>query len=136
MRVISIKQQQDTPFIHLNKDEGKFEISGKSFPADVQLFYRPIIEWLEEYAKDPNEETLFTFKMDYFNTASTMIILEILYKLEDVIKAGKKVKVEWYYSSDDEDMLDTGEEFQDIVDLDFEIIEYEVDEDDDDFDDE
>ncbi len=126
MKVISIDNKQDTPKVLLDKEKGLFEISGKSFPADVGIFYEPIIEWLKEYAEAPNAETVFDLKMDYFNTASSKVLLDILYKLEDISAEGHKVKVRWFYPDDDEDMFDTGEEYQEIVDLNFELIEYKV----------
>lgn len=130
MKVIQTEGKQDTPAVHLDKEKGIFEISGKSFPADVSSFYAPILEWLEEYAANPNEETVFIMRMDYFNTASSKVILDILYQLEDINAEGHKVKIKWYYPDDDEDMLETGEEYDEIVDVEFQLIEYTVEYDD------
>lgn len=130
MNVINIEGKQDTPKVVLDVNSRKFEISGKSFPADVGVFYGPIIEWLNEYAQNPLGKTVFVLKMDYFNTASSKIILDILYKLEDMKNGGHDVSVKWYYPDDDEDMMETGEEYDEIVDIDFELVEYVVDFDD------
>lgn len=130
MEVILRDEKQDTPAVHLDKEKGIFEISGKSFPADVGAFFSPITLWLDQYAEAPNDETVFVMRMDYFNTASSKVILDILYKLEDMKLDGNYVKVKWYYPDDDEDMLETGEEYDEIVDVDFELIEYSVEYDD------
>jgi hypothetical protein len=130
MEVIHRDEKQDTPAVHLDRDKGIFEISGKSFPADVATFFSPITQWLDQYAENPNEETVFVMRMDYFNTASSKVILDILYKLEDIKLDGNYVKVKWYYPDDDEDMLETGEEYDEIVDVEFELIEYSVEYDD------
>ena len=125
MDTLKITGTQDMPTIVLDKEAGYFEISGKSFPADVTVFYKPIIDWLDDYAENPLAETVFNLKMDYFNTASSKVILDILYKLEDLSLAGdSKVLIKWYYPDDDEDMMETGEEYDEIVDVDFELIEY------------
>ncbi len=126
MEVITIPGAQDTPSVVLDKQNSKFEISGKSFPADVGQFYKPIMDWLDEYSKSPNEKTVFVMKMDYFNTASSKVILDILYKLEDISSEGHHVEIKWYYPDDDEDMKETGEEYDEIVDVAFELIEYTV----------
>jgi len=126
MEVISITGAQDTPAVLLDRENGKFEISGKSFPADVGQFYKPILDWLEEYAQNPIPKTVFVMKMDYFNTASSKVILDILYKLEDIAGDGHNVEIKWYYPDDDEDMKETGEEYDEIVDVPFELIEYTV----------
>jgi hypothetical protein len=130
MEKIYIEGSQDTPSIILNKEENKFEITGKSFPADVSAFYKPVIQWLDKYSSEPNTETVFILKMDYFNTASSKVILDILYKLEDLSNDGNVVKIKWYYPDDDEDMKETGEEYDEIVDIPFELIEYTVEFDD------
>ena len=126
MNVIKLEGTQDTPTIHLNREMGEIEISGKSFPADVSFFYKPIIDWIDEYAENPLKKTIFVLKMDYFNTASSKVILDILYKFEDLANDGNDVLIRWFYPDDDEDMRETGEEYDDIVDVTFEHIEYSV----------
>ena len=46
----------------------------------------------------------------------------IMIKLEKLSGIEHKVNVRWYYSKYDEDMLEEGEEFENIVDIPFEII--------------
>ena len=124
MEAIKIKKAQDTPEVILDKENNTFVMEGKSFPADVGMFYKPIIDWIENYSENPLEKTVFTLKMDYFNTASSKVILDILYKLEDMSMDGHDVLVKWFYPDDDEDMMETGEEYDEIVDVPFELIEY------------
>lgn len=111
----------DTPGVYLDKSQSKFQLSGKSLPENVVEFYGPILKWLDEYIEQANEHTEFVFKMDYFNTASSKMILDILLKLEDLATNGGDVKVKWLFRDGDEDMEEAGEEFDDIVDVDFEI---------------
>jgi hypothetical protein len=117
---LEIEATNSTPKIFFDKESGKFEISGKSFPEECRVFYSPVYVWLEEYAQNPNEETIFKFKMEYFNSASSLIILEILNILETIKKNGKKVTILWNHLSIDEDMLEAGEEYSDLVSLNFE----------------
>ncbi len=126
MEVINIEGKQDTPTVILDKENKKLEISGKSFPSDVGVFYKPIIEWLDKYSIEPLDKTEFVLKMDYFNTASSKIILDILYKFEDMKSDGHEILIKWYYPDDDEDMMETGEEYDEIVDVPFELIEYKI----------
>ncbi|MGM0530427.1 MAG: DUF1987 domain-containing protein [Bacteroidota bacterium] len=124
MEVIKIKGTDDTPSIVLDKDNEIFEISGRSLPEDVSTFYEPILNWLDEYAEDPNSKTVFSFKLVYFNTASSKLLLDILMKLEELHENGNEVLIKWYYPEDDEDMQEAGEEYADIVDIPFEQISY------------
>ena len=105
MDVINIQGTDDTPSVILDKANGKFEISGRSLPEDVNMFYEPILDWLDKYCEDPNDQTEFAFKLEYFNTASSKIILDILLKLEEIMEKGKEVVIKWHYHEDEEDML-------------------------------
>ena len=124
MEVIKIKGTDDTPTIILDKDSGIFEISGRSLPEDVTTFYEPVLSWLDEYQEDPNEKTVFAFKLVYFNTASSKLILDILMKLEEMHENGNQVLIKWFFPEDDEDMEEAGEEYADIVDVPFEQVSY------------
>ncbi|MEN8120506.1 MAG: DUF1987 domain-containing protein [Bacteroidota bacterium] len=127
MQAIKIKGSDDTPNVILDKDNGIFEISGRSLPEDVAAFYEPILEWLEDYTENPLDKTVFNFKLEYFNTASSKLLLDVLLKLEDMYDDGKEILVRWHYPDDDEDMEEAGEEYADIVEVPFEQVSYTID---------
>lgn len=120
MEIINLEGTEDTPKILLDKSNGIFEISGRSLPEDSAEFYQPVIDWLDQYAGSPNETNTFVFKLEYFNTASSKLILDVLSKLEDI----KGAKVMWYFHEDDEDMEEAGEEFSELVEVPFEFNTY------------
>ncbi len=122
MEVINIKGTEDTPNVILDRESEIFEISGRSLPEDVNMFFEPIMDWIDEYAEDPLDKTTFDFKLEYFNTASSKIILDILLKFEEIVENGKSVLVKWHYHEDEEDMLEAGEEYADIVEIQFEYV--------------
>lgn len=123
MEVINIKGTEDTPSVILDKDNGIFEISGRSLPEDVTQFYQPILDWIDEYAQNPNDETNVMFKLEYFNTASSKVLLDVLLKYEEISEKNK-VLIKWHYHEDEEDMKEAGEEYEDIVNVPFEYVEY------------
>ncbi len=122
MDIINIEAKGDTPKVILDKGNNKFEIAGKSLPENVSNFYEPILSWLDEYANNPNESSEFVFKMEYFNTASSKMILQILERIKNIKDKGKAVKVLWYYPEDDEDMEEAGDDYSSLVDVPFELI--------------
>ncbi len=124
METIKILGTDDTPTVIMDAENEIFEISGRSLPEDVTAFYDPILNWLDEYAGSPNAKTAFTFKLVYFNTASSKLLLDILMKLEQMHEDGKEILIRWFYPEDDEDMQEAGEEYADIVDVPFEQISY------------
>ena len=127
METIKLVGTDDTPGIILDAQNNIFEISGRSLPEDVAAFYSPILDWLEEYAESPNDTTVVDFKLVYFNTASSKLLLDVLLQLEEMKEAGADVKVRWHYPDDDEDMEEAGEEYSDIVEVPFEMIPYSLD---------
>ncbi len=120
MEIINLEGTEDTPKILLDKKNGIFEISGRSLPEDSAEFYEPILDWIENYIGIPNENTEFVFKLEYFNTASSKLILDILSKLEEI----PNISISWYYHEDDEDMEEAGEEFSELVEIPFEFKTY------------
>lgn len=127
MEVIKIVGTDDTPSVTLDVANDIFEISGRSLPEDVAVFYEPILDWIDRYSEEATGKTVFNFKLVYFNTASSKMILDILLKLEEMHEAGKDVLIRWHYPEDDEDMEEAGEEYADIVDVPFEQISYSLD---------
>ena len=117
MEIINLEGTEDTPKIILDKQNGIFEISGRSLPEDSAEFYQPVLTWISEYADNPNDKTEFVFKLEYFNTASSKLILDVLSALEDI----DNVQVIWYFHEDDEDMEEAGEEFSELVEIPFEF---------------
>ena len=81
----------DTPKIFFDPSTGLISIEGKSFPPDVSQFYGRALNWLDAYLKNPADKTTVNLKLDYFNTASSKIILDILYKFEELYNNGKEV---------------------------------------------
>jgi hypothetical protein len=124
METIKIQGTEDTPKVILDKEKDIMEISGRSLPEDVASFYEPVLTWLDEYAQSPNKKTVFNFKLVYFNTASSKLLLDILMKLEEIHEAGNDVLIRWHFPEDDEDMEEAGEEYADIVDVPFEQVSY------------
>lgn len=124
MKPLYLDATDETPEVKLDKDKNIFEFNGKSLPEDVVTFYNPIMDWLDEYSANLNDATEVKFRLDYFNTASSKMILDILLKLEEFKDSGKVVKVKWYYAEDDEDMEEAGAEYAEIVNVPFEYESY------------
>jgi len=118
---LSVKATSDTPEIDFDSQTGELVISGKSLPENALIFYDPILEWMRSYSQKPNVTTNFLVKLEYFNTASSKLLLDLLLILEEIEGA----VIKWYYFEEDYDMEEAGEEFSDIIDVPFEFIELE-----------
>lgn len=124
MDALIIEATDETPKIVLDPANNVFEFSGKSLPEDVTSFYGPVLSWLDQYAQSPNEKTTVDFKLVYFNTASSKLILDILFKLEELTEGGANISVRWHFQEEDEDMKEAGEEYGDLVEMPFELQNY------------
>lgn len=99
--------RRETPSINFNFETGVLTIGDESLPEDPKVFYKPIIDKLEEYLNTSPKKIVFEMKMVYFNTASSkklMDIFELLLKYPEI-----DTTIKWYYA--DEEMKDAGEEF-------------------------
>jgi hypothetical protein len=119
------EQLVKTPFIDFDSKTGIFELKGKSIPENSVSFYKPLLEWLDNYCVSPNISTVLNFQLDYFNTSSAKIIADILKKLDKLQDSGlSNVVVNWYYQDIDEDMLEAGEDYMTFTKTVFNLISY------------
>ena len=123
MESISLEGTPKTPTVNLNATTGIIEIKGRSIPENSIEFYRPLVEWLEDYSKEPQKLTTVNIQLEYFNTSSSKCILDVFKKLEAIKKARNEVIINWYYEEDDEDMLEAGEDYESIIRIPFKMIE-------------
>jgi hypothetical protein len=111
-----------TPQIELDPDKKVFSLSGNSRPENPMQFYKTMFEWLNAFFEETSEKMTFEVKMDYFNTSTSKILLD-LFELFEKFAESKDIHVIWYYQSDDEEMQEAGEELLDLVELSHEIKE-------------
>jgi hypothetical protein len=123
MEFMNIEGTPKTPSITLNPESGIIEIKGRSIPENSIEFYKPIVDWLEDYANAPKEKTVVNIQLEYFNTSSSKCILDVFKKLENLKKGKNDIVVNWYYEEDDEDMLEAGEDYESIIKVPFKMIE-------------
>ncbi len=123
MEPISIDGTAKTPTIKFDAESGIMEIKGRSIPENSIEFYKPLVDWLDEYAKSPKEITQVNVQLEYFNTSSSKCILDVFKKLESIQKGKPEVVINWYYEEDDEDMLEAGEDYESIIRVPFKMIE-------------
>ena len=123
MEPISFEGTPKTPTVNFNSDTGIVEIKGRSIPENSIEFYKPLVDWLEEYKENAQPMTKVIIQLEYFNTSSSKCILDVFKKLEAIHKAKNPVEIHWYYEEDDEDMLEAGEDYESIIRVPFKMVE-------------
>lgn len=124
MTNLNIEGTEDTPLVELIPENGHYILLGRSLPEDVLTFYQPVFKWLDQFAGEDIRSLHLQVKLEYFNTASSKVLLDIFLRLEDMIGRGKDVCVIWHYGLSDSDMLEAGEEYADLVSVPFEMKAY------------
>lgn len=96
MNIMQIQAGENTPQVELNGETGTFVFGGNSMPNDVTLFYKPILEWLNNYRKNPKQNTKVIFDFTYFSMASSKLILDIMLKLDEYqAREITNVQIDW-----------------------------------------
>lgn len=118
MKELIIDATYKTPYVEMNRS-GQLIIRGRSIPENAVAFYQPINQWIIEYGQRPSESTLLEVNLEYLNTSSTKCFMDVLKNLERIKKQGNKVSVVWHYKEDDVDMLEIGQDYGNMLNLEF-----------------
>ena len=123
MENLRLEATNNTPFVNCDSSKNTIEITGESRPENVRAFYAPVFEWIEGYEKvvyyatslSTNEKKItLDFNLDYFNSSTLKVFMEIIEKLKNMSSNIEHVSltINWRYDEDDEDILDSGKEFE------------------------
>jgi hypothetical protein len=108
------------PGYEFNPD-GKLKLEGRSIPENVAIYYDPLIEFIDALNVD---QVIFDINLEYFNTASSKKIMEMLRHLDRNMQI-KNVRINWHYEEDDESSLETAEIYEECLPrVDFRFHEY------------
>ena len=118
-----IEETANTPKVELNASGKSLLFKGKSIPENTIKFYTPVKAWLDEYFNSPAVETTLDIHLEYFNTSSAKVIIDILKKLVQLHNNGNtKLTIVWKYDSNDSDMQEAGEDMMSLLKFDFEFL--------------
>ena len=125
MENLVIEPKFNTPSINFDAGSGYLLMKGRSIPEDPEKFYEPILTWLAEYFKETPRETVLEFRLEYVNSGSSKYILELLRRLQKLVRKGMDIKIIWCFETDDESIEDLGEHYKHTVEIPMEIREVE-----------
>lgn len=117
MNHLILEATDTSPKIEFNTN-GDLLMIGESRPENVVKFFEPILSWLDELSSNKPDHITLDFKLEYYNSSSAKFIMEMLLKLNNF----ENVLVKWNYDEMDEDLLESGEEFEKLVNYSFEFI--------------
>jgi hypothetical protein len=113
-----------SPTLNFDPDKNLLEFIGQSYPEHAEDIYNPAFEWIGEFLKTEGRNITVNIKLTYFNTASSRRLQDLMEILEAYEKSGRgSVLVNWYYKSEDYDMMECGEDYIEAFDLNIRLIE-------------
>lgn len=110
MKNISFEPTSCTPMVKFITN-GRLLLEGRSLPENVGKFYSPLIEWAGMLR---TEVVKMDINLEYLNSASSKKLLELL-KTLDANNNIKDLIINWHYESDDEDALESGQIFEELL---------------------
>lgn len=125
MENLILEETKYTPSINLSAENGILELSGKSYPENTFEFYKPMMDWVEEYFNgNEKEKTIVNIEIIYFNSSSSKLFFDFFDLLEEAHNKAKNIEVNWIYDPENEAALEAGEDFQeDFEKLKFNLVE-------------
>jgi len=103
---------------------GYFKLSGNSILSDPRKFFKPIVEWVESYLKEPEEVTTVDLKLEYVDTASVQSVFDVMRMFKVLQEQKKELVVNFYFEFDDPELLELGEIMEGRLGIKFNFIEY------------
>ena len=132
MNKLFISPTYNSPEMSFAVNDNLFRISGISRPEDARKVFYPVLEWLKEFADNISNESLNSYSKDnplrfqvdlsYFNSSSAKFLYDIICELNHICTAGIPLAIEWYYESEDTDMLEAGQDMASLAEIEFTYI--------------
>jgi len=126
--ILRLQRTSRTPEVVLDPQQKEFRIVGRSIPEDSVGFYQQVINWLERFRQmdQPADKLSLEVSLEYFNTSSSKCILDVFKQVNRIYTSGKPAEIIWMYDEDDEDLMEMGEDYGELLDLPFHLkgVEY------------
>ncbi len=114
---IVFEKTKTTPSVDFT--DGYLQIQGKSIPTANFEFYHTLVDIIENYSKNPSSITVIDISLECINAYSKKCIMQIFRILERIKHEGHKIIINWFYSKEDDSMLELGTIYQSLIDIPF-----------------
>lgn len=135
MERLYIEATKSSPRIEFDAGKGVLEIEGQSYPENARAFYKPVLQWVQDFLEFAEKPFEVNVRIIYLNTSSSKAMMILFDMFEDAFQKGKKLSINWYYDPENDMAKECGEEFCEDLSIPFNIIE-EIIEDDEEYDEE
>ena len=116
-----IESTRVTPHVAYHSDNELLEIKGVSSPDNTPSFYAPVFAFIESIPSYNINHLQVRFALLYFNSSSAKAFYTMLKKLKD-LSGIITFSIDWICDEDDEDMIESIEDFNDLLGLEIQIV--------------
>jgi hypothetical protein len=111
------------PYILINEEKNYMKFEGQCFHEKVVDLFKEVNDFLDRYLVSDFSVFTFDCAMPYFNSSTTKLLLNMLFKMDGHANAKKKIIVNWIIKKDNDIMIDSIETFKDYIDnLEFNLV--------------
>ncbi len=115
---IELEGTYKTPKICSDDNLRTISIFGRLIPENPELFFGEL-EAIVKNIFEPQEQNTLEIELEYFNTGAA----GFLYNLFKDLKQQFDTTIVWRYESDDEDVLESGKEYESLTNLNFKYVQ-------------
>ncbi len=118
LKNLFIEQTDKTPLVDFNYLSGELILSGKSIPINAPRIFEPLLEWVNDYIKNPRLTTNLRLNLEYFNTASSIWIAKIVKALAGITRPEGVLILHIYFPIEDfDDIDDIKDDLSPVIDV-------------------
>lgn len=104
-----------TPAIKFDPAEGVLSFQGDAVPENAVLLFADVFHKLVEFTQSSLPSLNVVFDFENINTGSSKCVFDLIKSLGDISDMGKKVTIQWVFDEDNEQMLDTGMDIEEMM---------------------
>ncbi|MDR1813158.1 MAG: DUF1987 domain-containing protein [Candidatus Fibromonas sp.] len=120
---IEKQKTTSTPYVLIDEEKSYMKLEGRCFHEKVAEFFEEANDWLERYLASDFGVFTFDCAIDYFNSSTTKLLLNMLLKMDRHASAEKKIIVNWIASKNNGIIIECGEDFKDDMNnLEFNLV--------------
>jgi len=118
-----IKKTNSSPEVNFDATAQILSMSGNLFPENSNIFFEPIMKWLENYFNQkPSGQTKINIEMIYVNSASSRALYNFFNFIHQVNEQFD-IEINWIYEEENDTAEEMGEDFiEDYEDLNFNMV--------------
>jgi len=125
MKKIEIAGTYNSPKVAIDPSTGIIKICGRSTMINPQEFYPYVVDYIENYCKQPYKNSLLIIDLEHYNSLSSkylLMIIELISKIE--CKNEYKVKINWYFDPDDLGIKENIKLFSNVIQFKINALEH------------